>query len=125
MSRAFQSLAMRQRVAVRVSGFAKPTRYVPDFARLVLFVSAFLGVGQSWASSFDQSHRLFGTLLGRFVQGDLVDYAALQADPKPLDEYLDQLADVPEKDYMTFSEKQKIAFLINLYNASTLRLVID
>ena len=32
---------------------------------------------------------------------------------------------LPEKDFMAFSEKQKIAFLINLYNATTLRLVID
>src|SRR5262245_6550167 len=81
--------------------------------------------GQSQGANFDGSHRLFGAVLQSFVKGGLVDYTALKADPKRLNEYLDQLAWVPENEFMNFSEKQKIAFLINLYNATMLRLVID
>src|SRR5687767_4820415 len=72
-------------------------------AGLGLFLLAWFAADQSWAASFDQSHRLFGMVLQRFVKGDLVDYSALKAYPKDLNEYLDQLGAVPEKDFMAFS----------------------
>lgn len=94
-------------------------------AGLVLSFVVWQCFGEALASDFNHSHPVFGTVLERVVQHGLVDYAALKADPKDLDRYLDQLAAVPEHDFMAFSERQKIAFLINLYNAATLRLVIE
>ena len=78
-----------------------------------------------FAADFDPSHRLYGEVLVRFVQGGLVDYASLKADRGKLDLYLDQLAAVPKDRFKTWSPQERLAFLINLYNASTLRLIID
>src|SRR5262245_16744481 len=96
-----------------------------EWTGLVLCVIALFAPNGTWASNFDHSHIGFGSVLQQFVKNGLVDYAALKKDPKRLDEYLGQLAVIPEEAFMAFREKQKIAFLINLYNATTLRLVID
>jgi hypothetical protein len=73
--------------------------------------SGFRSGGLVWprttlASDFDHSHRLFGRVLQQVVRKDLVDYSALKSDPKTLDEYLDQLAAVPESDFMAFSKRK-------------------
>lgn len=74
---------------------------------------------------FDHSHALWGQVLDRHLRGGLVDYQALKQSPETLNQYLDQLAAVPEARFMAFSEDQKVAFLANLYNATTLKLIID
>lgn len=77
------------------------------------------------ASGLDHSHAAYDKILKGFVKDARVDYAALKANPTELDRYLDQLASVSEKDFQEWNEKQKIAYLINLYNAQTLRLITD
>ena len=54
-----------------------------------------------------------------------MDYAGLKADPAQLNGYLGQLAAVKESDFNKWSEEQQLAMLINLYNAATLKLIID
>jgi hypothetical protein len=77
------------------------------------------------AADFDQSHRLFDQVLKRHVKNGLVDYTALKAGRADLDTYLDQSAAVPESEFARWNQSQQIAFLANLYNAATLRLIID
>jgi len=77
------------------------------------------------AAAIDHSHQLFGQVLDQFVRGGLVDYAKLQADSKDLDRYLDELAPVPESEFEKWEQQKQLAFLINLYNAQTLKLVIE
>jgi hypothetical protein len=77
------------------------------------------------AASFDHTHAAFDTVLKQHVNGGWVDYAALKADPKPLKSYLDQLAAVSAANFNAWPEKQRLAFLINLYNAATLKLIVD
>ncbi|MEZ6183779.1 MAG: DUF547 domain-containing protein [Planctomycetota bacterium] len=67
-------------------------------------------------------HAAFDALLKRVVRGSGVDYAALAADPAPLDAYLESLAGA---DFDALSRDGKLAFLINAYNACTLRLILD
>jgi hypothetical protein len=90
-----------------------------------LIGSALCAPTSSVAATFDHSHAAFGNVLRECVRDGLVDYASLRAKPESLKAYLDELARVPEKQFMKFSEPEKIAFLLNLYNASTLQLVID
>lgn len=73
----------------------------------------------------DHAHPAFTEVLGEFARGDGVDYAALKASPDGLENYLDILASVPEQAFDGWTEERRIAFLINLYNAATLKLVID
>ena len=71
--------------------------------------------------SFD--HSTFDRLLRRHVDGGgWVDYAGLARDARELDSYLDQLA-LASCDEL--GRDEKLAFLINTYNAATLRLVLD
>ncbi|MSU61279.1 MAG: DUF547 domain-containing protein [Pedosphaera sp.] len=91
---------------------------------ILLLAGAVVLPPQLRAAPFDHSHTNFSKVLSRIVKDDLVDYPALKTDHMALDRYLDQLAQVPEPVFKKFSEKQKIAFLINLYNASTLQLIV-
>jgi hypothetical protein len=77
------------------------------------------------AAPFDHAHAIFDTVLRKHVSESWVDYGALKADPKPLDTYLDGLAAVSEEEFNRWSEKERLAFLLNLYNAATLKLVVD
>jgi hypothetical protein len=76
-------------------------------------------------AAFDQSHARLARVLSADVANGAVDYAALKASPAELDAYLDEVAAVPEPEFKAWTRPQQIAFLINLYNASTLRLIAD
>ena len=86
--------------------------------------AAFAG-GIPDARSFDQSHAHYGIVLEKFVQDGLVDYAGLKAAPADLHAYLDAAAGVKEGQFEKWTRPQQLAFLINIYNASTLQLVAD
>jgi len=81
--------------------------------------------GAGPAASHDRTPPLPGEVLHRFVKDGLVDYAGLKAAPAPLDRFLTAVAGVREKDYRSWSPPEQIAFWLNLYNAATLRLVVD
>jgi hypothetical protein len=89
----------------------------------VAFLFLLAACGQ--AAEFDHSHALFGKVLSQSARGGLVNYSALKAAPSELNSYLDQLGGVSKADFQKWNLSQQIAFLINLYNASTLKLVVD
>lgn len=68
---------------------------------------------------------VFDSVLTRFVRDGWVDYAALKADREQLDRYLTGLAEVTEEKFGGWSEAERVAYLINAYNAYTLETVID
>ena len=71
--------------------------------------------------SFD--HSVFDQLLGRHVDGDgLVDYQGLGADVADLDHYIEALGDAR---FDALTRDEKLALLINAYNAFTLRLMLE
>ncbi len=68
-------------------------------------------------------HAPFDALLSKHVDPDgWVDYKALAEDPAALDAYIVSLADAP---FDELGRDEKLAFLINAYNAFTLRLILD
>jgi hypothetical protein len=77
------------------------------------------------ASSFDHSHSIYGRVLNAYVLQGSVDYTGLKKNPDDLNAYLDRLASVSREEFREWSEAQQIAFLTNLYNAATLKLIID
>jgi len=85
---------------------------------------ASLALSATIAHAFDHSHAAFDQVLRTQVRDGLVNYAALKAAPRPLDDYLDQLAAVPAAEFAGWAERDRLAFLINLYNAATLKLII-
>jgi hypothetical protein len=71
--------------------------------------------------SFD--HSRFDAVVKKHVDADgWVDYEALAAAPGELDAYISALADAP---FDELGRNQKLALLINAYNAFTLRLILD
>jgi hypothetical protein len=87
------------------------------FAACALFAPA--------ARAFDHTHAAFDRVLKAHVHAGLVSYAALKAAPGPLDHYLAQLAAVPAGEFDTWPEPERLAYLINLYNAATLKLIVE
>ncbi len=77
------------------------------------------------ASPLDHSHAAFTEVLQAQVKGAKVDYAGIKKSPAKLNAYLDSLANVKKFEYDKWSNDDKMAFLINLYNAATLKLIID
>jgi hypothetical protein len=98
-------------------------------ASLLQFVAAWtlcFGVAVlAQAAPFDQTHPLLAKTLKAYVKDALVDYTALKANRQDLDRYLGEVAAVAEPDFKQWSEQQRLAFLINAYNAYTLQLIID
>lgn len=68
-------------------------------------------------------HSAFDELLRRHVDSaGWVDYRGLQKDAAQLDRYLKRLAEAP---FEQLGRNEKLALLINAYNAFTLRLILD
>ena len=93
------------------------------FSALLLGTWMTLPPAVAAAPAFAQSHALLGQVLSRHVAEGRVDYAALKKDPADLDRYLAQLSAVSKEELKSWDEPSQLAFLINAYNAWTLRLV--
>ncbi len=77
------------------------------------------------ASAFDHTHSTWNDLLGKHVQTQGVDYTSFQKDQSELKGYLKELADVSRKDFNSWNGSDQLSYLINLYNAATVDLVLD
>jgi hypothetical protein len=81
--------------------------------------------------AFDHRHTLFTSLLQKHVvsldEGRVtkVNYAALAKDRTALKNYLSQLSVVSADEFAKWSRAQRMAFLINAYNAFTLELMVQ
>lgn len=71
------------------------------------------------------SHSRFDALLKKQVKDARVDYAALQAQPGELNGYLDALAKISPAAFARLPQSDRLACLLNLYNAATLKLITD
>lgn len=77
------------------------------------------------AASFDHRHPLYERVLQARVKDALVDYGGLKNDRADLDQYLAEVAAVSRSAFDLWTEDQQLAFLLNVYNAYTLRLITD
>jgi len=68
----------------------------------------------------------YAEVLATYVDADgLVDYEALQANRATLDEFVASLGAIAPSEYARWSEADRIALLINAYNAFTLQSISD
>lgn len=88
-------------------------------ALLGLLLFPRLGAGQS----FD--HSLFDNVVGKFVSDDGIRYRDLKADRAGLDQYIASLGAPSEAQFAAWPRNEKLAYLINAYNALVLQQVID
>ncbi len=78
---------------------------------------------------FDHSHSIYDKLLDIVVvekgSQTVVDYDYLNNNPETLNNYLIQLETVSKDEFEQWNDKQQLAFLINTYNAFTLKLILN
>lgn len=68
----------------------------------------------------------YGVVLGSYVDDDgMVNYKGLKSDRQILDKFIDELGGIDRGRYEKWSDRQKIAFWLNAYNALTLKAIID
>ena len=70
------------------------------------------------------SERVFDQILDQYVRDGFVYYAALRAERRAFDGYVESLAERPDG-FDAWSEAQRLAYWLNGYNALVLRTVID
>lgn len=79
---------------------------------------------------FDHQHTAWTALLKKHVvlvddgKASRVHYAGLARDRAALKAYLDTLSKVAERDFRSWSKEQRLAFLINAYNAATVEKIL-
>ena len=92
---------------------------------IVAFVLAMIPITSLAAGTFDQSHGSYARVLAAHVKDARVDYAKLKAAPAELDAYLKEIEAVPAAEFAKWGKAERLALLLNLYNARTLRLIVD
>ncbi|WP_241547946.1 DUF547 domain-containing protein [Leptospira stimsonii] len=97
-------------------------RKLPMTPFLVLLLLTFF---TGTVSAFDHTHSKFSNELKKYVQNGMVDYSSWKTNRSALDSYLQNLSAVDEKEYSSFSNSERLSFLINAYNAFTIRLILD
>jgi hypothetical protein len=108
-------LNQRPRISLRLRVFASGV--------ILLFASTV-------EAAFDHSHAQWDALVKKHVawlpggHASQTDYAGFQADHATLKAYLGGLSAVTQAEYEAWSRSQKLAFLINAYNAFTVELVL-
>jgi hypothetical protein len=95
-----------------------------------IFVAAILLAASNAALALDQTHAAWDALLKHHVvlaqdgSASRVDYAGFRAEQSGLQAYVDGLSSVTEAEYRGWTREQQLAFLINAYNAFTVKLVL-
>jgi len=103
-----------------------------NLTMILVLVSLVFSAGAAWTSvetdpakEATQLNANFTRLLGIYVHNHLVDYQAWfdnEDDAKALGQYVDQLSAMDPSDW---PQDAALAYWINLYNAVTLRLILD
>jgi hypothetical protein len=96
-----------------------------------LFACLLLMLSSLAQAEFDHTYAGWDRLVGKHVKWlpdnkqSRVDYAAFKADRAALKKVLDAISAVPAKEFNTWAREQRMAFLINAYNAFTVDLILS
>ena len=75
---------------------------------------------------FNHAHTKLAEILTQVSDGlGRVDYQRLQKNPDELKDYLKLTGSVPRSQYDMWTKPERMAFLLNVYNAATMKLVSD
>jgi hypothetical protein len=88
----------------------------------LLFISVLSGLLAADEKIVNVLHSSWEGQLQQFVKENKVDYSAWKKEEKKLDTYLKDMAAV---DHKKLEKDQRLAFYINLYNASTVKLILS
>jgi hypothetical protein len=96
------------------------------FVRVVCSLALLLPLS---CHAFDHTHAVWNTLLEDNVvvhgPASVVKYKSIKNDIKQLNHYLAQLSQVKKAEFTGWNDHQQLAFLINAYNAFTVKIILD
>ncbi len=92
--------------------------------KALLTTLTMIGLSMSNLLSFDQTHANFTKLITDTAVPTGIKYPELKKKHSDLTAYLTDLENVPYADFRGWNKNDQLAFLINLYNAATLELVL-
>jgi hypothetical protein len=96
------------------------------FLRSVLLIVTIIGSHSSFA--YDHSYKNYNEILKQVVvvkgHQSFVDYAKLQSDTSGLDNFIQGIEYIGKTEFDAWSREQQMAFLINAYNALTIKLIL-
>ena len=97
------------------------------FLRPALLFITFIGSHSAFA--YDHTYKSYDEILKQavVVEGhqSSVEYSKLKPDTSKLDEFILGIESLERKEFDAWSREQQMAFLINAYNALTIRLILD
>lgn len=95
----------------------------------ILLFMAIWSYNGVYATDFDHRHSIWTDILRNEVtvtgHTSTVNYKDLKDHPVRLNQYLKLISSVTHDEFITFDNNQKLAFLINSYNALTIKLIVD
>jgi len=92
----------------------------------VFFLWIFVGTSFLNAHPDPNFYKDYAKVLNGYVYSDgMVDYQGLQQHRKPLDRFINSIADIKKDDYHRWNKNAQMVFLINVYNALTLQVILD
>ena len=81
------------------------------------------------AFAYDHTYKSFDEILKQVVviegHQSSVDYTKLKSDTSKFDEFVESIEAVKKDEFNAWSREQQMAFLINAYNAFTIKLILD
>ena len=93
-------------------------------ASMLIFVSLI-----SKAQGFDHSQQSWTNLLKKYTatkgQSTVVKYKEWKSQPSELNSYLKSVEAVTKNEFIKFTRQEQLAFLINAYNAFTVKLILE
>jgi hypothetical protein len=99
---------------------------VSIFIRSVLVIIATIGSHSAFA--YDHSYKNYNEILKQVVvvngHQSFVDYTKLKSDTSILDDFIQGIEYMGKTEFDAWSREQQMAFLINAYNALTIKLIL-
>ncbi len=83
------------------------------------------GFSLSTYASFDAKHSDLTKVLAANVKQGVVNYPGIKGDVSTLDNYLTQVGEVSGSEFEGWSKDEQMAYLINAYNAFTIKMISD
>lgn len=94
----------------------------------LMVVGVFVSITFGQLFAFDHSHQNWQLVLDQSVvlegRKSWVDYRLLSRDQMRLNDYLTEISSVTQSEYDAWESSQRLAFLINAYNALTIQLIL-
>lgn len=75
--------------------------------------------------AFDHSHAQFQAVLDRYVIDGKVNYEGLSKDRAGLDSFVTACGEVSFEQYRAFTKNEKLAMMLNLYNAAAIQYILN